>query len=79
VSLRARIGDPWVTRDQGLPATATSEEKLEVQLDRRPSIFARAVELDLWRSRHTAVDAAVASDRAGNHEASDALIEVTSR
>jgi hypothetical protein len=71
VSLRVRVDDAAAARDlkqyltgQGFRAEETScAAELEVLFPGQPSIFAPAVELDLWRSRHAGVNVTIVSDR----------------
>jgi hypothetical protein len=60
--LRVHLSDAGAAEDlrlhlaaQGFPTALSSEDELEVLFPAVPSIFAPAVELDLWRARHAHV------------------------
>lgn len=64
--LRVRLSDAGAAEDlrrhlaaQGFPTALSSAGELEVLFPAAPSIFAPAVELDLWRARHTGVTVTV--------------------
>lgn len=61
--MRLRVSDAEATADlerhladQGFPARMIAKGELDVLFPGSPSIFAPAVELDLWRARHRRVD-----------------------
>jgi hypothetical protein len=71
--MRVRVSEPSVTSDlkahlveQGFPAAEVREDELGVLFPARRSIFAPAVELDLWRANHAGVAVTVIDGAGGS-------------
>jgi hypothetical protein len=71
--MRVRVSEPTATSDlkahlveQGFPASEVTEDELDVLFPGRPTIFAPAVELDLWRANHLGVSVTVCDGASGS-------------